>query len=449
MLLEQLKPLEDKATEVIRIRKIERLFKELKAGGMAVFALYRTTDYADAVRVIEELYEAGNLETLKVLEEVANESGKAVQARISDLGDLAVRSNITMLTCLAIAIGLLLFGTMFIRRRVIVPLGSITNIIGKLRDGERTVDIVTLREDDEISQILNTLREFQSELHELDLLRERQIAQYKELESRELLLQTKSAALEAANRDLEQFVHIASHDLREPLKQISGFSELLELQTEGSLDREAAESVQHIQRYSERMCALIDDLRALTSVSGSELEVEACDLKALMDAVLKDNKELLQSTGTHLTIGYLPVVDCNASLMRQVFENLLLNAIRHGKEPLKIIVQATSELDENKNGVSTIEFSNTSDVIGTDLRRLTLPFVRDNKESADGTGMGLTICKKIVEVHEGSLTISQPTGYFSVHMRLHNHHRGRLASRHAHAANSTHFDFPPFKATGT
>lgn len=414
--LQQLAPGETRSPTQVRIAE---LITQLERGGDRVFKRYSLSRRSDALEIIDTLQLTLLLEATETLHEISQTLRKEATDKLSVVRELIYLANFMMLACIALALVLLMYTIFFIRRRLISPVGSITRIISKLRKGERNMVIASSSINDEMGEVMNALHQFQAELYELDALRNRQIEQYRQLEKRERQLQSKSADLEDANRGLEQFVYIASHDLREPLKQISGFAELLEIQAEPFLDAESKDSLTRIQTYAMRMCNLIDDLRSLTKINRHALTEESCDLNLLLESELGKQSIALDEHGVEIEVGFLPTITCDACLMEEVFRQLIHNALQHGEAPLRIKIDSLLVDEGKESTMAAIRFTNPGGNPGITPERLMLPFVRGPNRHGSGTGMGLAIVKKIVDSHAGKLEINTKEGWFTACIKLH------------------------------
>lgn len=223
-------------------------------------------------------------------------------------------------------------------------------------------------------------------------------------------LKSYSARLEVLNRDLESFTFIASHDLQEPLRKILKFGEIIKNHASAQASEELADYIGRMQRAAIRMQALIADLLAYSRVSNRAPDLETTDLNQIVAEVLEDLDAGIQSSAAQIAVGALPVVPAEPVLMRQLFQNLIGNALKFrepGKPPVVTIkaVQGSPEL---------VKIYVADEGIGFDeleVERIFRPFERlHNRGQYDGTGIGLAICHKIVEQHSGSITARSKPG---------------------------------------
>ncbi|CAA7625672.1 putative signal transduction histidine kinase [Candidatus Terasakiella magnetica] len=209
------------------------------------------------------------------------------------------------------------------------------------------------------------------------------------------------AELTAANTELERFAHLASHDLREPLRTIVGFSQLLQKRYHGQIDAEANEFMGLIIHAARRMNDLIGDLVTYSQVTGKQAGFKPVDLGATCASVMDLLRESLSETDGKVTLGELPTITGDPVQLIRLFQNLIGNAIKfhHPTTPPEIEVTArpTAEnwiISVADNGIG-IEDSG-ADIFEV-FRRL------HRQDEYPGTGVGLAICKRIVERHGGTI----------------------------------------------
>ncbi|WP_158851910.1 sensor histidine kinase [Saccharothrix deserti] len=216
--------------------------------------------------------------------------------------------------------------------------------------------------------------------------------------------------LRRSNSELEQFAYVASHDLQEPLRKVASFCQLLERRYSGQLDERGEQYLQFAVDGAKRMQVLINDLLAFSRVGRMSREQTMVDLDELVAEVLDNYSELIEGTGATVEVADLPTVRGEASLLGGVFGNLIGNALKfHGKNPpqVRVDVERTGEL-------WTFDVSDKG--IGIDpeyAERIFVIFQRlHHKDDYPGTGIGLAMCRKIVEYHGGTIWLDtgQETG---------------------------------------
>jgi len=223
-------------------------------------------------------------------------------------------------------------------------------------------------------------------------------------------LAEKNVRLENSNRDLEHFAYVASHDLQEPLRKIQAFSDRLAKQYASKLDDQGRDYLQRMNGAAARMQRLIEALLSLSRVSTKRNEAELIDLAPLVHDVLGDLEVRIQSTGGKVTVGELPRIEGDPVQIRQLFQNLIGNALkfhRPGEAP-SVEVYA---LRRSPGQAEIYVVDNGIGFDGKDAARVFLPFHRlHGRTEYEGTGIGLTICQKIVERHGGTIHAESAPG---------------------------------------
>ncbi len=214
-------------------------------------------------------------------------------------------------------------------------------------------------------------------------------------------LNKQAEELARSNRDLEQFAYVASHDLQEPLRKVSGFCELLRTRYRGQLDERADQYIDFAVDGARRMSRLISDLLAFSRVGRSQPTRQELDCQALLDQALRNLATQISETGAEVTHDALPTVRGEATLLITVFQNLIGNAIKfRGEQPPRVHVGVTRREEQ-------WEFRVSDNGIGIDpayAEKVFVIFQRLHaKEEYPGTGIGLALCRKIIEYHDGAI----------------------------------------------
>lgn len=223
----------------------------------------------------------------------------------------------------------------------------------------------------------------------------------------ESTLQENLLELQRSNADLEQFAYVCSHDLQEPLRVISNYTQLLAKRYHDQLDDDANEFVEYIVDATKRMQELINDLLLYSRVQTKGQAFRNTDCHERAQTAISNLTLAIEESGANISLEPLPTILADGSQMLQVFQNLISNAIKFRAErPLQIQLSATKA--EN-----AWLFSVTDNGLGIDMKyadRIFIIFQRlHNREQYPGSGIGLAICKKIVERHGGKIWIeSQP-----------------------------------------
>ncbi len=276
---------------------------------------------------------------------------------------------------------------LFVRRGITLPIASLAREVRRVADGDygRAIqargprDVVELGADvdsmrDRIVQELTAVRAIQEDL-------------------------------ERSNAELEQFAYVASHDLQEPLRKVASFTQMLQRRYEGQLDERADQYIFFAVDGAKRMQELINDLLAFSRVGRVLRDQKAVNLQEIIDRALTDLSAAIEASGARVEIvGTPPTVTVDPGLMALVFQNLVGNAVKFGVEGQAPVVRieigdvgtdGTCEVAVHDNGIGIEE--EYADRIFIIFQRL------HPKERYGGTGIGLAMCRKIVEYHGGHI----------------------------------------------
>ncbi len=223
--------------------------------------------------------------------------------------------------------------------------------------------------------------------------------------------------LKSSNTELERFAYIASHDLQEPLRMVSSFLNLLEEEYDAKLDATGKEYIHYAVDGSRRMKILVNDLLLYSRVGTNKEKFADIDLNEVMSYVLRVLDEEIKKSNAVVNVKKLPAIVANKTLISQLFINLVANALKyHGEKPPEIEIGFT---DETGKYIFYVKDCG----IGIDPKyfdKIFIIFQRlHSKGEYPGTGIGLAICKKIVEVHKGEIWVRSEEGkgstfYFSI-----------------------------------
>ena len=214
--------------------------------------------------------------------------------------------------------------------------------------------------------------------------------------------------LEASNDKLERFAYVTSHDLQEPLRMVSSYLQLLERRYADELDSDAVEFIDYAVDGAERMRGMINDLLEYSRVSSSEWEFEPVDCNDAVEQARENVRVRIEESGAEINVEPLPIVSGNEDHLVQLFQNLLSNAIKYqGDESPRIDVTVESADDE-------WIFTVADNGIGMEPGRTDGIFEIFNRLHTDaeysGTGIGLAICREIVENHGGEIWVDSEPG---------------------------------------
>ncbi|MCX9010720.1 MAG: PAS domain S-box protein [Candidatus Methanoperedens sp.] len=236
----------------------------------------------------------------------------------------------------------------------------------------------------------------------------------RKLAEKELARHAKELA--RSNAELEQFIYIASHDLQEPLRMISIFTQLLERRYKGRLDKDADEFLDYIVDGAKHMQQMIEDLLAYSRIGTRGKPLEPTDFEAVLNQAVANLKEDIEENEAVVTRDPLPTVMADASQIVELLQHLISNAIKFRKEePPRILVSA-----QRKGGEWVFSVRDNGIGISPEfMRRLFKIFQREYVAKYPGTGVGLAICRRIVERHGGRIWAESELGkgstfYFTI-----------------------------------
>ncbi len=220
--------------------------------------------------------------------------------------------------------------------------------------------------------------------------------------------------LARSNAELEQFAYVASHDLQEPLRKIQAFGDRLKTKYEAGLGPEGLDYLSRMQNAAARMQVLIQDLLSLSRVTSNSKPFASVDLGDVARTVVSDLEMRIQDAGGQVDIGALPVIFGDRGQMAQLFQNLIGNGIKFRKPGEKPVVKISSEIHALQNGASGWQITVEDNGIGFDEKyrdRIFQIFQRlHGRAEYEGTGIGLAICRKIVDRHSGVITANSTPG---------------------------------------
>ncbi|MEA2372666.1 MAG: hypothetical protein QOH12_3060 [Solirubrobacteraceae bacterium] len=236
---------------------------------------------------------------------------------------------------------------------------------------------------------------------DVDAMRERIVTELGLVEAGRARLDEQALDLRRSNAELEQFAYVASHDLQEPLRKIASFCQALDRRYHGQLDDRADQYIEFAVDGAKRMQTLINDLLAFSRVGRGGRRDEVLETRELVAAAQDFLETALDEAGANVVVGDLPQVRGDKALLESVFRNLIANAVKFRAEAEPVVRIEARPAD------SDWEFSICDNGIGIDpeyAERIFVIFQRLHaKETYPGTGIGLAMCRKIVEYHGGRI----------------------------------------------
>lgn len=288
------------------------------------------------------------------------------------------------------------FGAWLLRRRVVLPLEQLVAETDAVSSG-RFGTPIRASGPNEIERLAT----------QVDQMRIRIVDELATVESAKQQLADQAQDLERSNRDLEQFAYVASHDLQEPLRKVASFCQLLEQRYGDELDDTGRLYIQYAVDGAKRMQALISDLLDFSRAGRHVENFVPIDLTALTDQVVASYSDAIAEVGATITHDRLPVVHGDPSLLGALVQNLIGNALKYRSPDvaLQIHIDCARSGDDWVLGCS----DNGIGIEEQFRERVFVIFQRlHSRDAFEGTGIGLALCKKIVEYHGGRIWIDEP-----------------------------------------
>lgn len=273
----------------------------------------------------------------------------------------------------------------------------------ELRVRERTAELIEAND---------AIQKWTSQLVEANNVLQAEISMR---QASEVKLKQTMSDLARSNAELEQFAYVASHDLQEPLRMITSFTQLLESRNRDKLDKDAGEFIEFIVDGTTRMQTMIENLLAYSRVGSRGKSFEPTDCEAVLKEALSNLKVAIEKNDAEITSDTLPVVMADSMQMVQLLQNLIGNAIKYRKEEQPRV--HISALQENDEWIFSIKDNGTG-IAPEYFEQIFVIFQRLHS-GQKGTGIGLAICKKIVERHGGRIWVESEVGkgstfYFTI-----------------------------------
>jgi signal transduction histidine kinase len=277
-----------------------------------------------------------------------------------------------------------LLATVTLRRVAIGPIGRLADQVRGVARGDfdRAVEVDAAGEIVQLGQ-------------DIDRMRRRILAE--------------AADLQRSNAELEQFAYVASHDLQEPLRKVASFCQLLQTRYRGSIDERADQYIDFAVDGAKRMQVLINDLLAFSRVGRTNSHVAPVDLDAVVREAESNLAARIEDAGATIEVGELPTVHGDPGLLTLVFQNLIGNAVKfRGEAPPHVRIDARR--DEDGDHWKLTVSDNGIGIEPAYAERIFVIFQRlHSRASYEGTGIGLAMCRKIIEHHGGRIWLS-PNG---------------------------------------
>lgn len=304
-----------------------------------------------------------------------------------------------------IAIGTILLGIVagaWICRTIAPPLKEITSTLKDLAAGRKTPEIPFSTRPDEIGELSAAAQIFRRRSEQKEELLEQARASEERLRQNELILSRRNA-------ELDEFTYVASHDLQEPLRKLMSFSELLPMDLNCELTKDAARDLEFITDAARRMHVLVGDLLILSRSGRTEIQKRPIELDVCVDEAMSAVSARVDEAGAEIERDALPTVSCDKRLVTQLYQNLVSNALKFVKPDVTPMIHLTVEEADGE-----IVFGVRDNGIGIKpdyLQIIFSPFKRlHGRSEYEGSGIGLSICRKAVERHGGKIWVESEYG---------------------------------------
>jgi signal transduction histidine kinase len=326
---------------------------------------------------------------LGVLQRTLKEKDVLARNRLSDAAD---QLEALLILAAVLVLGSVIGAGLVLRRTVTRPLSALGGEARRVAGGEFAVPL----------QSPAGPREMRELTVEIEAMRARIVSELATVEAGHERLEKQALELSRSNADLEQFAYVASHDLQEPLRKIASFCQALKTRYHGQLDERADQYIDFAVDGAKRMQILINDLLAFSRVGRSGRDHVPVELGGAVSAAVEALGEAVEQSGLQVRAEGLPTVVGDEALLVSLFQNLIGNALKfRGAEPPFVTIEA--ELGED----GWWELSCTDNGIGIEPEysdRIFLIFQRlHGRDAYDGSGIGLALCRKIVEYHGGRI----------------------------------------------
>ena len=269
-------------------------------------------------------------------------------------------------------------------------------VLGKRKDGSTFPFFLSVCN----VQINNGEQLFAGVLHDISVLKKAQ----KDIEDY-------SKRLEESNKDLQDFAYISSHDLQEPLRKVQAFADRIQKSEYAALSDQGKDYLQRILNASKRMQRLINDLLELSRISAKQNKFQNVDLNIILEHVLEDLELLIDSTQTKIHVEKLPIIWGDETQIRQLFQNLISNAIKFKSEHRNPEIFISAQFLNAPNNMLEINFKDNG--IGIEEKyseKVYTVFQKLHGNKYEGSGIGLAVCKKIAHRHGGNITFTSQLG---------------------------------------
>jgi signal transduction histidine kinase len=378
--LRQLRELPLRGAEEERIPRIAAGLDSIYGIAARIFAYSRARLNPESARLMETMDHEYGERVYAEISEIFNAVAQRAEQTSRDLTSHRNRSLLLLLLSLFFACGVSAVVVFLTFRRISVPLRRLTRMAERIAVRDFSTDF-HVESHDEVGALVRAFNTMAGEIHR----------RYEEL---------------------EQFAYVVAHDLKSPLVSVRGMAEILQTDFGQNLDDSAKEFLRMIVEASTRMSHLIDDLLGFARAGKVEFSATPVPMRLLVEEAQKDLNFVLHERKAVLEIqDDLPAVICDPLRMKQVWSNLLSNALKYNDTPAPRIEVGVLRSDSNKQFVTFFMRDNGIGISPDQVDRIFMPFQRGVTDAKyDGTGIGLAIVKRIVQNHNGNVWVESPNG---------------------------------------
>ncbi len=269
-------------------------------------------------------------------------------------------------------------------------------------------DINGFREKTELTadKLFSTVYTALSSYRDLHALRE-EVSRRRQVEKLQI---EQSAVLKKANVSLKQFASLASHDMKEPIRKILVFGERLAAKLGSDIPEPVQDYLDRVKTSAHRLTTLINDLQILSRVDASKPNMEERDLKLVLDNVVEEYASQIRQAKAVVEYGIMPVIEVDKTCIELLFQNLLSNALKYAQPQIPLQLKFSASLVRNPAGGNEqyCEIRAQDNGMGIDPQyreKIFENFFRLHGKEIDGTGIGLALCKQLVELHHGTINV--------------------------------------------
>lgn len=393
-----------------------------------IFASYnQQKDYPytfESIELVNDFFEKSVGDGVVIYYKIKNDDGF--------LGTMCLKANlrtgVVLVQFLKISLVVLFMGAAiafllatYFQRSISNPIVNLVESMHQVSQKQDYSIRVPVKGNDEVAELSRVFNEMLQQIQKRDnSLQEAQSQLEARVENRTKALQEKTKALELSNKELEQFAYVASHDLQEPLRMIGSFSQLIARRYQKAIDDEMKEYIHYIVDGVSRMQRLIKDLLTFSRVGTRQINFKMVDSSIILLKCLSNLRYAIEESHALISYDKMPALKIDEVRIMQLLQNLMSNAIKFRTDRVpKIHIGIEERADEWM-------FSVSDNGIGIEkeyANKIFMIFQRLHNTSYPGTGIGLAICKKIVELHGGKIWFESEknkgtTFYFTIKKAL-------------------------------